>query len=530
MSKDIASQLGKLKQTTFASIKNEKQLKSIKEFMEHKQAIGVVSHAPYFSFLRAAKKLCEMYPKTKFLDLTEKQMVQYINTLSQTKKAYKGRINEIKKLCIKKGEVNTLEVCKELKIKNRFDARNLMRELSYRDENFKYTCPPKGFRKGNPSTLKFVGKKSEQKFATPNNVYSKKSIESYMQQIKAFFRWLNKDEIPKNLKWLFKRNKNKKNSIVLFIEGRQITASDLISTEELTKMTESQDNPRNQALVETLWDSGARNTEFRLLKIKHIVKDKHGIILNIPFEGKTGFRTVRLIRAVPYLERYLNVHKDKDNPEAPLFYSHSSTAKTLKALEDNSLNALLKRFARDAKIKKNVFPHLFRHSKITDLVRRGLNEGQLRKFAGWGSDSDMPKVYVHLSGVDTSNAILEAHGIINVESEIEKRKGMPIYCETCGQTDNTLYAPTDKFCKHGHFLKVGDAMNQLNNLEEKENIGAMVQKQVIEMMEKYKKVLSGDMTAEELVQTLPNLDSGSKRLGETQYPKVTVASNTTSQE
>lgn len=42
-----------------------------------------------------------------------------------------------------------------------------------------------------------------------------------------------------------------------------------------------------------------------------------------------------------------------------------------------------------------------------------LTEAQMNVYFGWVQGSDMPGVYVHLSGRDVDDAILKANGIIN---------------------------------------------------------------------------------------------------------------------
>jgi hypothetical protein len=53
------------------------------------------------------------------------------------------------------------------------------------------------------------------------------------------------------------------------------------------------------------------------LKVKHIFFDEYGAQLIV--NGKTGQRRIRIIASVPYLTEWLNKHRDKDNPEAPLW-------------------------------------------------------------------------------------------------------------------------------------------------------------------------------------------------------------------
>ena len=81
----------------------------------------------------------------------------------------------------------------------------------------------------------------------------------------------------------------------------------------------------------------------------------------------------------------------------------------------------LKKIAKKAKIKKRIHPHLFRHSRCTYMANY-LTEAQMNLYFGWIQGSDMPSVYVHLSGRDVDDAVLKANGI-TAKEETAKNQG-----------------------------------------------------------------------------------------------------------
>jgi len=99
--------------------------------------------------------------------------------------------------------------------------------------------------------------------------------------------------------------------------------------------------------------------------------------------------------------------------------------------------------AARAEIKKHVHPHLFRHSRLTDLAKSGFNEAQLRKFAGWAGSSKMAAVYIHLSGQDIDDKLLEISGIKKAES---KDNGIlkPKDCPRCGKINPATFKVCQK--------------------------------------------------------------------------------------
>src|SRR5262249_49659811 len=74
-----------------------------------------------------------------------------------------------------------------------------------------------------------------------------------------------------------------------------------------------------RAFIKLIHELGCRIGEILRVRIKDIQqKDTHWLIR---VEGKTGERTVPLRESIPYLAQWLNVHPDKNNPDAWLWLS-----------------------------------------------------------------------------------------------------------------------------------------------------------------------------------------------------------------
>ncbi|MBI3587662.1 tyrosine-type recombinase/integrase [Candidatus Micrarchaeota archaeon] len=112
---------------------------------------------------------------------------------------------------------------------------------------------------------------------------------------------------PDKVKWL----KTSKKS------GSRILPEELLTPEDVRKLIDAGENPRDKAFVSVLYESGCRVGEIAGLKIKHVAFDAYGaqIIVN----GKTGMRRIRLVNAVHYLTFWLEHHPWKKDPEAPLW-------------------------------------------------------------------------------------------------------------------------------------------------------------------------------------------------------------------
>ncbi len=246
-------------------------------------------------------------------------------------------------------------------------------------------------------------------------VKKQNTVHHYRIELKFFFNWLK----PEN---------NFFSDITTRMEKNKLPAELILNPEEIMKIIKSTRNQRDRALIFTIYDSAARLDEILSLKIKDVQFDSYGATIKV--HGKTGERIIRIIDSVPDLQLWVNQYQGNENDF--LFPKLPEKTKFSKNGTRNMLTAACKR----AGIKKKVYPHLLRHSKITHLSKAGMNEMQLRIFAGWEKDSNTPAIYLHLSGQDVENKIFEINGIKPIEQKQEIKPSIKI-CPRC-QTKNTF--------------------------------------------------------------------------------------------
>lgn len=232
---------------------------------------------------------------------------------------------------------------------------------------------------------------------------------------------------------------------------------ELISPEEIKKIVQVANNFRDKALVMTLYESGARIGEFLQLRIKHLdFANKEYCMITIPM-GKTHSRKVPLIYSVPHIQNWLNSHPKRDDPEQALFIQLKR--KKGHPIGNDGVKVLLKDLAKRAEVPKNIYPHLLRHSRLTELGKE-LKEMELRIFAGWCGSSNMPEVYIHLAGSDVSNKLLANAGLIDSET-VENGKKV-LHSLRCPRCDYQNSAET-MICKCGFILDIKIANQQFEN-------------------------------------------------------------------
>ena len=205
---------------------------------------------------------------------------------------------------------------------------------------------------------------------------------------------------------------------------------DLLTKEEIENLINTARIPRDKAIIASLYESGARRGELLSCNVEHVVFDSMGCLMTFP-EGKTGKRTVRLVYASSYLRNWIDNHpirlgNGSPNQNAPLWTTSYAIEGQYNRLTDMALHFQLKKLAKKAGITKRIYPHLFRHTRATDLAEH-LTDAQLKKHFGWSQSSAMTARYIH--DPDTENAILRMNGIDIEETHIE---GMRVgQCPRC---------------------------------------------------------------------------------------------------
>lgn len=259
--------------------------------------------------------------------------------------------------------------------------------------------------------------------------FKKGSIHIYKRKIKLFYNWLfsmDPSEYPPAVSWMRGSNpatqSAKRSGLNLPIKPEEI-----LSREEITALINACEHPRDQALVSLIYDTGSRAEEALRMKVAAIQFDQNGGIATL--DGPTGARRIRIIESVPYLQAWLNVHPRREDPAAPLWLSRRTRAGD-EGINYAGLYRLFQVLKRKCpEIKKPVRPHLLRHARLTELAKY-MTEQKLKVFAGWTPGSHMAGVYVHLSGRDLDEDLLNIYGKGETEKstiQIERQS-----CPRCG--------------------------------------------------------------------------------------------------
>jgi integrase/recombinase XerD len=327
----------------------------------------------------------------------------------------------------------------------------------------------KGFSEANKDDLRRVIADLNQ---TDLAEETKKCFKIMLRKLYRFIRGVeNPGEYPDEVKWISIR----------ITENHKKLPEELLTDEEIINIIQKTERVRDRALLSSLAESGCRISEIGTMQIKHISFEEYGTRLMV--NGKTGMRKILVINCTPYLQEWINQHPYNDNPESYLWISSNG-----EILSYTRIAAILKESVKKAGIKKRVYPHLFRHSRAT-LLANVMSDSALKNYLGWTQGSKMAATYIHMSGKETDNSILELNGVkIDKEKKISKLK--PKECSRC----KTINEATNRFCKicglpldqetRQEIIKVEsekkDSENLMEELVKDEDIVKLLVKKIIE--------------------------------------------------
>ncbi|BBL64254.1 hypothetical protein DU80_14300 [Methanosarcina mazei] len=197
----------------------------------------------------------------------------------------------------------------------------------------------------------------------------------------------------------------------------------ILTQAEIEQLIEACRNPRDKALISFLYESGCRKGELVSIRLENVTFTEFGATVTIP-KGKTGSRTIPVVYSASYLRQWVESHPTKGGCD-PLF---CSLQEPFAQFSFSGLSHLMRTLKGRTGIKKDLYPHLFRHSRASHLANQ-FTEQQLKQYLGWTAGSNMAAVYVHLSQRDIQDAVLKAYGI-ELQTE-DKNKFKVGRCPRC---------------------------------------------------------------------------------------------------
>lgn len=244
--------------------------------------------------------------------------------------------------------------------------------------------------------IEFLEQKKKKSFAAS-------SIARCLAAIKSFFRFLKREGVL---------NKN----VVALLETPKTwqLIPTVLSIEEIEILMQQPDistkkGARDRAILEVLYGTGLRVSELCQLEISDVDDD----FLKIK-KGKGGKERIVPIgmKAVKALDHYLCFRDAPDEEGIDALF----VGRGQKKIDRLTVWSIVKKYAQKAGIKKNIFPHTFRHSFATHLLDNGADLRVIQEMLGHSSIDNTDR-YTHVSCSRLKQAFESCHPRLHYNSD-----------------------------------------------------------------------------------------------------------------
>ena len=264
------------------------------------------------------------------------------------------------------------------------------------------------------------------------NGYKQNTIHDWVRILKQFYMWMIENKyttVPEHT--LRKMQTPPKDTTTK-------VASDLLTPDEIIAMVKACKQNVDRALIMMLYEGGFRIGEIGKMKWGDVNFDKNGATVNVNF--KTGRpRYIRLIMAVEYLASWRAEYPFNAEGDSLVFVNTKG-----EPFIHATISKRLARVAEKAGIKKHITPHVFRHSRITHLIKEKVSESVI-KLMMWGNiTTEMFQTYAHLTGQDIDAEMLRVYGLESKDTTQKERRLEPRQCKQCA----VINPPVSKHCSN----------------------------------------------------------------------------------
>ena len=204
--------------------------------------------------------------------------------------------------------------------------------------------------------------------------YSSSTVRMALMAVRLYLKLIENEEFD--------------NSLLKEIK-REHKLPDVLSKSEVQSILENITNLKHKAIVSLIYSCGLRVSECLNLKVNDIDSDRM-LIKIVQSKGAKD----RYIPASGKLLKLLREYWTAYKPLEFLFSGQKSPKYSAK-----SIQTIVKRAAKNARIKKKVTPHTLRHSFATHLLEQGADIRIIQEILGH-KDIRTTQIYTHISSAN----------------------------------------------------------------------------------------------------------------------------------
>ena len=159
---------------------------------------------------------------------------------------------------------------------------------------------------------------------------------------------------------------------------------------------------RDIAVVEVLFATGARVYEISNIR-EDSVNLNSGQIRIMGKGGKERYVQISNSSVLAILKKYYTENEDEIKKSGSFFVNNRGNRYT-----EQSIRAMLKKYAKQAGIERNITPHMFRHSFATYLIEEGVDVSCVQQILGHSSIKTT-QIYIHIAAKKQAEILKEMH-------------------------------------------------------------------------------------------------------------------------
>lgn len=246
--------------------------------------------------------------------------------------------------------------------------------------------------------------KSEiEKFVTYlHKTYKQKTVKRKLASIKAFYNYLEEEEIIEESPFRKIKVKFKENIVLPRIIPREEIEQLLNYMYGFRWRKEEKLWLRDIAVVEVFFATGARVYEISNLR-KESVDLNSGVICIMGKGGKERYLQIGEESVLRVLKKYYELNKQQIRDSGYFFVNQIG-----KRFTEQSIRIMIKSYVKCAGIERKITPHLFRHSFATYLIEEGVDVSCVQQLLGHSSIKTT-QIYIHIATKKQAEILRDRH-------------------------------------------------------------------------------------------------------------------------
>lgn len=235
--------------------------------------------------------------------------------------------------------------------------------------------------------------------------YKQKTVKRKIASIRAYYNFLEEEEYIENNPFRRIKVKFKENVVLPRIIPREEIEQLLNKMYEFTETltgSEKKYRRRDLAVVEVLFATGVRVYELSNIKADCINLNS-GLIRIMGKGGKERYIQIGEPAILNLLKEYY-----KENKEAIKSGGYFFVNRNGRRFTEQSIRFMLKKYAKQAGIERNITPHMFRHSFATYLIEEDVDISCLQRILGHSSIRTT-QIYIHVAAKKQADILKTRH-------------------------------------------------------------------------------------------------------------------------